>query len=282
MSPDSGHAELSAVIVRSVTMTTGFNPWGAGLASDGTHLFAANGTDNIIEQYDLETLQLIRTIDTPIAQVRGLEYRDGIIYVAESEQGGIDGNPSRIYRVSPVTGEVLSFFDAPENAITEISFGTDGLLYGIDGFDNGAGRRTKLHSFNPSDDTLVASVPARLQQIGEFQVPDLLGTFAFLPLSDGTFLADTGGILNQVSIQNNELVRLNPIQGLPRGFSAGSTSVGERVFFTEGHRIGNDFSISVYEFYLIPEPPPLAFLGAALIMVALPRSRAWLSHRLRA
>jgi hypothetical protein len=110
----------------------------------------------------------------------------------------------------------LSFFDAPENAITEISFGFDGLLYAIDGFDDGAGRRTKLHAFNVADGTLVYTFPARVRQIMEFLVPDLLGTSAFLPLPDGTFIADAGGILYQAEIINNELARLDEIQGLVR------------------------------------------------------------------
>ena len=95
--PQSAMAELTAVIVRSVPMASGeFNPFGAGLASDGTHLFVANGTNGTIQEYDLETLQLNRTIQTSITRVRGLEYRDGInfAYASQIYRDDVTGSPS--------------------------------------------------------------------------------------------------------------------------------------------------------------------------------------------
>ena len=268
-------AELTAVIVRSVPMVTGeFSTFGAGLATDGTRLFASNGT-NRIEEYDLETFQLNRIIETSIGHVHGLEYVDGVIYAGQSYRDDVTKNPSRIYRLSPISGEVFSFFDAPENAITEISMGNDGIIYGIDGFDNRAARRTKLHGFSPLDGVLVSTIPARIQQIMEFEVPDLLGTGTFLPLTDGTFLADTGGILNQVAVLNNELVRLDPIEGLPRAFSRGSARVGHRLFFTGSERVGSELVYSVYEFHLIPEPPTvlLVLFGSIAFLVLFAKAR---------
>jgi hypothetical protein len=78
--PSLAMAELSAVIVRSVTMGTGqFSHFArGGLASDGISLFVSNGDDGDIQVLDLETLQLSRVIHTPLVRVWGLEYVDSL------------------------------------------------------------------------------------------------------------------------------------------------------------------------------------------------------------
>jgi hypothetical protein len=191
---------------------------------------------------------------------------DSLLYVSEVRQGDIITNPSRINRISPLDGTVVSFFDAPENGITELSIGTDGQLHAIDGFDGPSARRTKLHTFDPVDGTLISTALARQIMVGDLKIDEFAATSVIQALSDGTFILDASGNLWQTAVVNQELVPLGMIQGLPSSFGRGNAMVGDRLFFAAQDRVRNEFFDRIYEIYLVPEPSNLSLCIAAIVL----------------
>jgi hypothetical protein len=220
---------LSGTLVRLIEDP--FDPRvGFGLASDGTHLYVGGATDGVVRVVDPNTLATLRSIPTPAATVLGLAYANGALYAVDIDPT-LDGvSPSRIYVIDAESGAVTAFFDAPDDGVASLSFGRDGLLYAVDGYEEGAIAPTRIYVFDPDDGNLVATLETG--QLGR----DVLEVFRNWVLFEDS-LDPTG--LSVYSVSGTTLVKEYAFEtpGLSRRDWRGSTVVG-RSLFLWGQRPG--------------------------------------------
>jgi hypothetical protein len=266
----SARADLRGVVLRDVVdpFSTGTTTV-RGLATDGTSLYFANDGTNQIRVVDLASLAIQRVIELPVTNLHGLEYHDGLLFGSILRLNEQDGNPSRIYRISPITGEVVSFFDAPENGITEFSVGPDALMYASDGFFDRSSAGSKVHSFDPDTGQWVSTAVARLIDLGgpppPVIVPEMSGASVIQWLPDDTLmLGDLTGRLRLVTIKNGILIpRDFVIDGRQLAWE-GSAIAGDRLYLTGWSLVGSTLVDRFYEVQLIPEPSTLLLVLALL------------------
>jgi hypothetical protein len=281
--PNEGRSELQGIIVRDVV-----DPFGTGdtdsigIASDGMRLFVAR-TDGGVRVADLQTLQTQQTFDLALQSLHGLEYQNGLLYATVRELNGQLFQPSRVYRISSQTGQLLSFFDAPEDGLTELAFAQDGLLYAADGYRNRGASGGKVHVFSDANGALLSTAvtrtisdpgfPDRPEIIGGQLVEWLLdGRMLFAGSNDNPFFS---GIDDQTLLRNEDLV----IQGLPEEEIRGSEILGNRLFLmTRGFGGGSTLVNRFLEVHLIPEPATaiqitVVFLAMSLYFIPTRRRR---------
>ena len=82
---------------------------GWGIATDGRYLYMSGDGHSQIFVVDPKTMQLVRTIDTPITYIEDIAYQDGWLWASESYHV----YPAKIFRIDLDTGDILDFFDVP-------------------------------------------------------------------------------------------------------------------------------------------------------------------------
>lgn len=261
-------APLRGELRRTVDNPFGTDPWiGWGLATDGEFLFASSARDGLIRVVDIPSLTILGTIATPASNLRGLSYRDGILYGVEERSVFPVERPSLFYALDANTGTVQWTFEGPSDGFSALSFGPDGLLYAADGYQGPGIAGTRVYGLDSRTGEILKTLKPRVVGDPPDDGDEIVGTSMMEWLPGGHLLIDFpigNQNLNLPTIVDETLIP-GPVFQVP-GFSRrdsrqGATTVGNTLYLW-GFSSGT--TPQLHEIEIIPEPSGWHLLVAAI------------------
>jgi DNA-binding beta-propeller fold protein YncE len=245
---------------------------GFGLADDGTYLYATAVDDGIIRVIDRQSLEVLREIPTPATKLFALEVRDGLVYAGDPNPHNASPDTPNVFVVNALSGAGELQFTMPFGTRTgSFSFGPDGFLYVLSGFDS---RREsgapEVFAVNPATGAIEREYHGYeyYDEYLERYVSDLYGLSLYTWLPGGDILLDLVGPNNLAfaSVEGNvfnagaEFI----VEGIAPWAWRGSAVHG-RTLWLWGQRPGER---ALFEITLVPEPSSV-FSALLLLIICL-------------
>ncbi len=175
-----------------------------GLMWDGAFLWATDCSFTRIDKVDPVTGNVVGSIDVPGVGSDELAWDGKTMWISDhsaTEMPGMGAPPPRIYRVNPVTQEVMSYFDAPGQSQYPMGVAWDGeAIWNVDTWDK------RIYRLDPSSGAVLRDLPAPANgSCG------MTWDGACLWLSD----ASTDGLVYHIDPATGEVLRSFPGPGGP-------------------------------------------------------------------